>query len=294
MSPAPPPRPPDFLCVGTARAGTTWLYSMLARTPGFWMPPHKELQFFSPGGPTSNLDQKLLVFHQAFDAMVQQKRVDPRVLRWFSQLTLDEAQDAAWYLRLFAPAGRRVAGDLTPAAFLLDGAGVDQAARLLGPRGRVLVLLRQPVDRALSQARQLMARGGWPADLDGDALLERLLSPGFLPYGHYQTALSRWEAAWGRERVGVFFYEDLQRDPVAHLRQICAFVGHPIAPADVPAAARPGGPRVNPSPERPFAPAVSAALARALLPEIEPLAARFPDPVGRWCAELRALSAGGG
>jgi hypothetical protein len=51
---------------------------------------------------------------------------------------------------------------------------------------------------------------------------------------------------------------------------------------------------VNPSPERPFAPAVSAALARALLPEIEPLAARFPDPVGRWCAELRALSAGGG
>ena len=37
---------PDFLCVGSQKGGTSWLYGQLACHPDFWMPPVKELHYF--------------------------------------------------------------------------------------------------------------------------------------------------------------------------------------------------------------------------------------------------------
>src|SRR5947207_15861690 len=37
---------PDFLGIGAARAGTTWLHSNLRRHPQIWLPPVKELHYF--------------------------------------------------------------------------------------------------------------------------------------------------------------------------------------------------------------------------------------------------------
>ena len=38
--------PPDFLCIGAHKAGTDWLYAMLAQNPGVFLPPVKEIHFF--------------------------------------------------------------------------------------------------------------------------------------------------------------------------------------------------------------------------------------------------------
>src|ERR1700759_3980060 len=40
-------RYPDFLCIGAQKAGTSWLDRNLRRHPKLWLPPMKELQFFS-------------------------------------------------------------------------------------------------------------------------------------------------------------------------------------------------------------------------------------------------------
>src|SRR5204862_8294166 len=37
----------QFLGIGAQKAGTTWLYEMLRLTPEVWMPPVKELHYFS-------------------------------------------------------------------------------------------------------------------------------------------------------------------------------------------------------------------------------------------------------
>ena len=37
---------PDFIGIGTQKAGTTWLYDMLAQNPSVWLPPLKELHYF--------------------------------------------------------------------------------------------------------------------------------------------------------------------------------------------------------------------------------------------------------
>src|SRR2546430_11566837 len=38
---------PDFLCIGAQKGGTTWLYRQLYSHPDFWMPPIKELEYFT-------------------------------------------------------------------------------------------------------------------------------------------------------------------------------------------------------------------------------------------------------
>jgi hypothetical protein len=37
---------PGFIGIGAQKAGTTWLYKMLAQNPSIWLPPFKEVHFF--------------------------------------------------------------------------------------------------------------------------------------------------------------------------------------------------------------------------------------------------------
>ena len=37
---------PDFVVMGAARSGTTWLYHRLKRHPGIFVPPIKEIHYF--------------------------------------------------------------------------------------------------------------------------------------------------------------------------------------------------------------------------------------------------------
>ena len=37
---------PDFIGIGAQKAGTTWLYDMLAQNPSIWLPPLKEVHYF--------------------------------------------------------------------------------------------------------------------------------------------------------------------------------------------------------------------------------------------------------
>ena len=46
-------RLPDFLIIGTAKAGTTTLYHYLQRHPQIWLPASKEPCFFDSTHPNS-------------------------------------------------------------------------------------------------------------------------------------------------------------------------------------------------------------------------------------------------
>lgn len=41
-------RPPNFICIGAQKCGTTWLYDNLRRHPDCSMPAEKEMRFFLP------------------------------------------------------------------------------------------------------------------------------------------------------------------------------------------------------------------------------------------------------
>src|SRR5712691_2708219 len=105
-------RPPDFLVLGVPRSATTWLYTALSSHPDIYLPRTKEQEFFGDYN-----------FHLGSN----------------------------WYLSHFAGrAGQSVAGDVSVGYFHSPEAPA-QVAEMLGVDGvKLIVVLREPIERARS------------------------------------------------------------------------------------------------------------------------------------------------
>jgi hypothetical protein len=280
------PRLPDFIGVGTQRAGTTWLFSALSRDPSYWMPLYKELDFFFPGRSPEVERDRLRVFHQLFGRMLQAGAVDPDALRHLAHVSLPEEHDLDWYRELFAPAGPRCTGDISPSYFLLDEAGVARVAATL-PRARAVMVLRDPLDRALSAWRFKMSKGHWAEGMPEDELVATLTTGNAGRFAAYAEAVARWERHFAG-RIGIFFYDGLQRSPQQHLAAISRFLRRPASVP--PLTAKVNAVRRQ---ETQLPPAVAAAIAPVFRAQLGDLPDRFPDPVGRWAARLDRVAESG-
>jgi Sulfotransferase domain len=191
---------PNFLLIGAQKSGTTWLAAMLAQHPEIFSPKVKELHFFD------------LADRYA------------RGLEWY------EAQFEGY-------AGEKAIGEATPnylgiscevpedARNCLQAQGVDSAqmespypnthndiAALVHkalPDAKLIVLLRNPVDRAISSYfHHIRMRRIPPTRRIVDACTEN----GILSMGFYYTHLERWLRYYPRDRFLVLFYEQSVRE----------------------------------------------------------------------------------
>jgi hypothetical protein len=163
----------------------------------------------------------------------------------------------SWY-RSFGPIdvpGRhRVTVDGSPYYFIHPSAPYHAAATLAD--ARVVVLLREPATRALSQywdevklGRETLsfadALEAEPERLTGE--VDRILAdPGYYSevhehlsyalWGRYAEHLERWLDAFGRDRVLVIRSEDMFGDPGTTFRRVTDFIG--IDPAEPSAYSR--------------------------------------------------------
>ncbi len=202
---------PDFFVAGAPKAGTTALHAALARHPSLYMSAVKEPKFFLTDGPPP-------------------ARGGPGDVQTY--------REHVWrrddYEALFesAPAGT-LRGESTP--FYLYNRDAQSRIRGLIPGARLIVILRDPVERAHSNWTHL-----WSAGLDpvGDFVLacaeeQRRIEAGWADFWHY-TALGRYGeqlehlyTVFPREQVFVFRYRALVENPAEVLDRICAFLGVP-------------------------------------------------------------------
>ncbi|HEY2286623.1 MAG TPA: sulfotransferase, partial [Streptosporangiaceae bacterium] len=160
---------PDFLVIGAPKAGTTALHVALARHPGLYMSPVKEPKFFLTDGPPPAKGGP-------GDALTYREHVWRR----------------PDYEALFDPAPPgTLRGESTP-LYLYDRAAVRRIRETL-PGARLIVVLRDPVERAHSNWTHLWSAGLEPV---GDfvracAEEERRIAAGWASFWHY-TGLSRY------------------------------------------------------------------------------------------------------
>ncbi len=200
---------PDFLVAGVPKAGTTALHAALSRHPDLYMSPIKEPKFFLTDGPPPT------------------KGGPGDVLTYREHIWQRDKYEA-----LFAAAPPGVPrGESTP-LYLYDRAAMRQIKDLT-PAAKLIVVLRDPVERAHSNWTHLWSAGLEPV---GDfvracAEEERRIAAGWASFWHY-TGLGKYGeqldyafSLFPREQVLVLRYRLLVDDPAATLDRICAFLG---------------------------------------------------------------------
>lgn len=200
---------PDFFVAGVPKAGTTALHSALARHPSLYMSPVKEPKFFLTDGPPP----------------AEGGPGDVKTYR-------EHVWRRSGYEALFdgAPA-EALKGESTP--FYLYSRDAQRRITALVPDARLIVVLRDPVERAHSNWAHLWSAGLDPCGdfLDACAKEEQRVAAGWADFwrytglGMYGEQLRHLYTVFPRERVLVFRYGDLLTDPVPALDRVCAFLG---------------------------------------------------------------------
>jgi tetratricopeptide (TPR) repeat protein len=195
--------PPDFVIIGASKSGTSSLYKYLSEHPQILLPHKKEIDFF------------LRYFERGID----------------------------WYLAHFPTICDRpdwVTGEATPN--YLRFPKVPQRIKESCPQTKLIVLLRNPVERAVSWHYHKLNTGLAKGDLASAIATERerlqhlseaeLMAGGYynpdnLLSSLYVYQLKPWIELLGRERFLILKSEDFYNDTATVMKRVFDFLGLP-------------------------------------------------------------------
>ncbi|HEY7472632.1 MAG TPA: sulfotransferase [Gemmatimonadota bacterium] len=287
---------PRFLGIGAQKAATTWLDACLRRHPQIWLPPLKELHYFDdrdsgddPAGRpllasrwSGRRLRRQLVPRLRSDA----RHLDVSGLRWDLRYFFGRRSDR-WYLSLFPRDPDSVAGEITPDYSILDAASVARVHAIL-PDVKLILLMRDPIDRSWSQIRMDVARAGRPIrDVPHEELVALARSRRVARRSDYDRTLRNWGSRYADGRFFIGFMEDVRDRPEVLLADLCRFLGVDASPPGGPLARR----RVHAGESGgEIPPGVARELARLHLDGLRALEARFGGPVRAWRERAERLA----
>lgn len=174
-------RRPNFLVIGAQKSGTTWFHHYLKRHKDVYIPRQKELMFFDVQRNYERwgIEQYLSCFMDA-DSQTAVGEVTPGYL-WCS------TEHPEWYCMEVFRAG-------TP----------ERVKEHLGVDVKKIVLLRNPIDRAVSGFLHHMRKGRIPNTATLEDYLDKL---GVVHMGFYGAHLARWNEVFPKSDFHVVTYE---------------------------------------------------------------------------------------
>lgn len=198
------PRLPNLVIAGVAKAGTTSLFEYLGQHPEVHPARVKQTGFFKDPDSQGNLS-------------------------------------VTGYADHFRGAGSApVVMEATPGYFQGGSTTATRIAGTLGTDVRILISLRDPVQRLRSHHRMLLRAGSLDVDehrfvdfvaplLDrtavGESRVQRLFD-----IGRYSEHLPGWWQTFD-DRVRIVFFDDLERDAEGVVRELCAWLGIDTGPS---------------------------------------------------------------
>jgi hypothetical protein len=194
-------RVPDFFIVGAPKCGTTSLFNYLAGHPDVFMPP-KEVHFFG-----SDLYPK------------------------------ERLHDHPKYVELFASAITKRVGEAS--VWYLYSTQAAEEISEFSPDARIIILLRNPVDMLYSLHSELVCSGvediaDFATAIEAELKTSRSLpiwgsaevvtQTRYLIAASYYHQVRRYFQHFGRKRVAVVIFDDLQMNPSRVYRDLCSFL----------------------------------------------------------------------
>ncbi len=220
---------PDFFCIGPQRTGSTWLHASLVRHPEILMHRDKETFFFSTLGEPASPRFK---YSRLEDYLASFKDTP-------GELFLKNYHALRRCGCFYTP---RILGEST-ASYCLLGSEVLEDLRVLNPDLKIIMLLRDPVERAWSHANKDLVRDtGKPA---GESQYVEFFSrPDQLARADYSAILERWRKILKPGHMLLAPSTRIETDPAGLVTDVLRFLG---AARPRPASARHLASRQNPT-----------------------------------------------
>lgn len=186
---------PDFFLIGAPKAATTALARWFEDHPETFVPKIKEPHHFS--------------YPEVTDTYYPVQPIGER----------------RQYLALYASRTESRAGDFST-SYLYRSAAANRI-RTYDPHAQILVVLRNPIDRALSHHRMDVRDGLTSASfLDViDGRTESRFRREYLDVGRYTPQLDVWSSVFPPDQMHIVLYDDLIDDPIQTLDKMCEFLG---------------------------------------------------------------------
>ena len=184
---------PAFVGVGTPKSGTSWVSHIIFSHPD-----------------------------------VAENRLGQKELHYFSHFpykTMDNG-DISTYRAAFICREDKITGEFTPSYYWYPFA--LQHLHKAAPEAKIIMVVRNPIDRMLSHMNQIAAVRGRMLNLDGDAFkIYRFTSviPEVMSASLYSRPLELIYRYYDQTKVLVLQYEKLVEDAASQIRNIYKFLG---------------------------------------------------------------------
>ena len=182
----------NFLVIGAQKAGTTWLHRALKEHEDAFLPDQKEIHFFNANANFAKGADWYLSFFRGSEQKTAVGEVTPNYI--WSHVSEFESQFNHVVSRQVAP---RVRDAL--------------------PHVKLLISLRNPVDRAISAYYHFVTRGDFSPF---QRLRDCMHMKGVASMGRYDKQLESWFAVFPKDQIKVLVYEDDIRPDEAKMETV--------------------------------------------------------------------------
>lgn len=189
-------RTPNFIVIGAPKCGTTSLYHYLNQHSEIFL-ARKEIHYFVRNDP---------------------KYKDVLIDKWPSYLKLFQAAEPG-----------QILGEVAVRYLYNQQALVEIKERL--PETKIIVMLRNPVERAFSHYLMRFRTGGYSSATGESLPTSEEISTAFEKYktdyiamSDFATALEPWYHAFSKDKIKIILMERLRDDPKGELQDLFGFL----------------------------------------------------------------------
>jgi hypothetical protein len=195
----------DFLLIGAQKSGTSWLWDKLDQHPGTDLPAQKEIHYF---GGVELYRQGPEWYYAHFDNIN-------------SELLTGEASTSYLFDRI--PYWHN---DKREIEYAPDLQTIPELVAQENPDAKIVVVLRDPVRRAMSAYRHWTKKGMLSPLIGLRRTSIEHPKMRILEYGFYARHLEAWKKVFPDDQIQILiFEEDVKRNPDSGLKKVYGFLG---------------------------------------------------------------------
>ena len=176
---------PDFLCLGFRKSGTTWLFENLHYHPDIYLPPYKNVRYFSD----------------------------------------DFQQPLSSYAKHFGAGRAQVKGDFSNSYAFISGPRVRFIRSVMPAAKLIVLLRDPVEREWSEFLHQVTMDKGDLSDLSDAEIQAALARAPLASAGGYTALLDKWLSAFSEEQLFVGFYDEISTQPRKLLTRVFEFLG---------------------------------------------------------------------